>query len=177
MGVPLNGWFSLGKIPFKWMFWGYPHFRKPPHVCLCFTFLLTMADFNVDQSPGSICRRCEKSCSFSSCLGWGVQRGLQPECHRVSPGSECFQNAPPNVPSGPVKLRTLSCTMSCSKQGGRTMKNSANLFSSCSTVVSSPRIGSAKTCPDLPVSVQVRLHQRTPSALRARKLRVLKVTP
>ena len=31
LGVPLNGCFLLGKIPFKWMFWGYPHFRKPPY--------------------------------------------------------------------------------------------------------------------------------------------------
>ena len=31
MGVPQNGWFIpiYGKIPLKWMIWGYPHSRKP----------------------------------------------------------------------------------------------------------------------------------------------------
>ena len=24
MGAPPNGWFLLGKIPLKWMIWGYP---------------------------------------------------------------------------------------------------------------------------------------------------------
>ena len=103
------------------------------------------------QSPGSICKHCEKSCSCSSCLGRDVLRGLQ----SVDP-------APPNAHSaGPVKLRTWSCMMSCSKQGGRTQ---LYVFSAA---------------PELcPISVQVRLHQRTPSALWARKLsRVPKVTP
>ena len=30
LGVPPDGWFISWKIPFKWMIWGYPYFRKPP---------------------------------------------------------------------------------------------------------------------------------------------------
>ena len=31
-GYPNNEWFLLGKIPFKWMIWGYPYFRTPPYI-------------------------------------------------------------------------------------------------------------------------------------------------
>jgi hypothetical protein len=30
-GTPIAGWFVSWKILFKWMIWGYPHFRKPPY--------------------------------------------------------------------------------------------------------------------------------------------------
>ena len=36
MGDPKNGWFLLGKIPLKWMIWGYPYFRKPPNESMVF---------------------------------------------------------------------------------------------------------------------------------------------
>ena len=29
-----NGWFIIGKSYFKWMSWGYPHFKKPEHVTI-----------------------------------------------------------------------------------------------------------------------------------------------
>ena len=29
-GYPKNGWFKNGKSIYKWMIWGYPHFRTPP---------------------------------------------------------------------------------------------------------------------------------------------------
>ena len=29
-GCPQDGWFLLGKLPLKWMTWGYPYSRKPP---------------------------------------------------------------------------------------------------------------------------------------------------
>ena len=35
-----NGWF-IGKIPLKWMIWGYPHFRKPPYSWRVFMESLT----------------------------------------------------------------------------------------------------------------------------------------
>ena len=46
-GVPQNGWFIIimenPRIPLKRMIWGYPHFRKPPHIqkvseCILATF-------------------------------------------------------------------------------------------------------------------------------------------
>ena len=30
-GVPQNGWFIM-ENPIKWMTWGYPYFRKHPHI-------------------------------------------------------------------------------------------------------------------------------------------------
>ena len=29
-GYPIAGWFISWKVLFKWMIWGYHHFRKPP---------------------------------------------------------------------------------------------------------------------------------------------------
>ena len=29
---PIAGWFKKWKIPFRWMIWGYPYYRKPPYV-------------------------------------------------------------------------------------------------------------------------------------------------
>jgi len=54
MGTPIAGWFISWKVLFKWMIWGYHHFRKPPsHAGLlmmifvahdCWLLLLTIDD-------------------------------------------------------------------------------------------------------------------------------------
>ena len=35
---PIAGWLTSWKILLKWMIWGYPHFRKPPHIFLACLF-------------------------------------------------------------------------------------------------------------------------------------------
>ena len=79
----------------------------------------------------------------------------------------------PNVPSGPVKLRTSSCMMSCSKQGGRTQQT-FSLHHSCATNLHEflPRSGNFCSGPIASAS-----SKRVASPEAQRPSRVLKVTP
>ena len=44
-GTPIAGWFIM-EHPIKWIISGYPHFRKPPHICNKFINLRIQMGFS-----------------------------------------------------------------------------------------------------------------------------------
>ena len=95
----------------------------------------------------------------------------------ASSGAECHLES---VDPGDTLITMAKCALRSSETENLELhdelqqarwKNSANVFAAPQLCHKSPRIRSAMICQDLPISVQVRLHQRAPSALRARKLR------